>query len=331
MDDNNGTLARLRMTGYNSLIDEAKERHPKMSPQELYSQMRDKGITFNNSSPDEVVKTLENLNYYYKLNVYRRNFQKKNGKYCDLDFSYLKKISNKDMELRYILLQFFLDIEHALKTFILTDITNNDSEDGYTIVPEFFASTEQTEDPKYSINLDDVVKKAKGSKSYQHAMFEKNNDCIPVWTMLEYLSFGNFARFFKFYYTKNKKRGLNISSIFGTIEGAKSLRNACAHSNPVLFNIKERKISHPSKVIRDYCYSLGLGREVCKYSRIYDLLCVFYLHNKFVKGEGSRRFRYAAIKSYLTICNEELTFIGKENDLYDYFRVLNKIVDNYDV
>ena len=113
----------------------------KPSFEELYELMVSKGIKFNITGKNDAIKTLKERNYYYKLTVYKRNFKRNNNnQFIDLEFSYLEDLARTDMELRHLCNQTALDIEHALKTFLITAVTENSKEDGYKIVSSFFHS-----------------------------------------------------------------------------------------------------------------------------------------------------------------------------------------------
>lgn len=102
---------------------------------ELIQHLKAKGITFNYMSTSEAQRMLDTTNYYFKLSSYRKNFVKSSqGRYINLDFAYLTDLAAIDAQLREYLLELTLDIEHGIKTFIITNVSNNPNEDGYSII-----------------------------------------------------------------------------------------------------------------------------------------------------------------------------------------------------
>lgn len=100
--------------------------------------MKNKNIKFNMTSQDEAKRILQESNYFFKVLSYRQNFLKDaEDKYLNLEFGMLTDLATIDMRLRYIVLQMCLDVEHSIKTKMLKDITNDDEEDGYSIVQDF--------------------------------------------------------------------------------------------------------------------------------------------------------------------------------------------------
>lgn len=110
-------------------------KKPKLTIEEQIEDMKSKNITFQYVSEKEAADFLRHNNYYFKLKSYGKNYEKyripaKAGQYVNLDFSYLQELSTLDMHLRKLILSMALDIEHALKTKILFDLSNNADEDG---------------------------------------------------------------------------------------------------------------------------------------------------------------------------------------------------------
>ena len=117
---------------------------PMLSTKELIEHMKEKGITFRETSEKEAMDFLENNNYYMKLAAYRANYEKcvegkRKGMYQNLDFAYLQELSRLDMHLRHLVLEMCLDIEHAIKVRLVDLATKDPQEDGYDIVRRFLA------------------------------------------------------------------------------------------------------------------------------------------------------------------------------------------------
>lgn len=119
-------------------------KRKKLTVAEQIADMRQKGITFHYIEEHEAARFLKYNNYYFKLKSYGKNYDKynsteKKGQYINLDFSYLQELSTLDMYLRKAIIAMALDIEHALKTQLLYDLSTNDAEDGYSIVEKYLS------------------------------------------------------------------------------------------------------------------------------------------------------------------------------------------------
>ena len=119
---------------------------PILSVDEQIDKLKENGVTFKYVSEDNAKEYLRKNNYYFKLTSYRKNFLKKevDGKkvYIDLDFAYLQDLAIIDMELRYLLVDLSLDIEHWTKIYLLNLIQLH-NEDGYEIVNDFLDSLDK--------------------------------------------------------------------------------------------------------------------------------------------------------------------------------------------
>lgn len=137
-----------------------KIKYPKNSFEELIDGLESKGVKFNEISKLEAEKILRDYNYYYKLTVYKRNFKKCDvGKYQNLEFKYLSEIAKIDQQLRYILLHWTLDLEHAMKTYLITSITDDITDDGFKIVRSYFQSKYDKGNVKHKENILAKIKK----------------------------------------------------------------------------------------------------------------------------------------------------------------------------
>ena len=232
------------------------ELKPKRSPEELVELMKEKGITFENISEAEAIDYLRYNNNYYRLASYRKNYDKNikgenKGKYIDLDFSCLVELSIIDMRLRFLIIKMCLDIEHALKVKTLAHIAENDSEDGYEVVRDFVASNSYIEqeicNKRRATYVGELI-----NKNFEFEIVEENgiesiriseNKC-PVWALMEILGFGDFIRFYRFY---TSDCSFNIVPE-GALNMVKSLRNACAHNNCMINNLRSGNSSPPKYI-----------------------------------------------------------------------------------
>lgn len=148
-----------------------------LSVDELIQHMKSKGIKFHEVSEADAKDFLLKNNYYMKLASYRANYEKNDvgkriGEYKNLDFGYLQELSTIDMHLRYIVIEMCLDIEHAIKVKLISEVTNNTNEDGYEIVKKFLSED----------NNINILKNIRGHKSGEYCkdLIEKYYPYFPV-------------------------------------------------------------------------------------------------------------------------------------------------------
>lgn len=248
------------------------ELKPKRSPEELVELMKSKGITFNNIDENDAISYLRNNNNYYRLASYRKNYEKHTkgeniGKYIDLDFSYLVELSIIDMHLRFLIIKMCLDIEHGLKVKTLAHIAENDSEDGYEIVREYLASNAYIEqeicNKRKATYVGELINKNFVFETIEENGVEliriKENKC-PVWALMEILGFGDFIRFYKFY-TSDCSFSIVPESALNLV---KSLRNACAHNNCMINNLRSGNSFPPSYLSKFTAKIPKLSKDVRK-------------------------------------------------------------------
>lgn len=232
---------------------------PKQTSQQLITKMKtEKGIRFQYISESDAENYLTNINNYLRTAAYRKNYQKyKNGinkgKYICLDFAYLQELSTIDMHFRFIVSKMCLDIEHDLKVKMLKDIENDSSTDGYDIVKNFLDQN------AYIVGKIEATSSSPFTSDLIHKYFTLQRICntskqkiiaydnCPAWVLLEMLTFGDFIKFYEFYYSSRSFSKLSTS----VINLVKSLRNGVAHNNCILANLAHGTSRAPQEISQE--------------------------------------------------------------------------------
>lgn len=304
----------------------------KLTIEEQIADMRKKGITFRYAEEKEVRQFLKYHNYYFKLKSYGKNYEKyrtsdKKGQYVNLDFSYLQELSTLDMYLRKLILHMALDVEHALKTQLLYDLSQNDSEDGYAIVRKYLE-----EDYMRVRSLHNKIGKSAASDLIKR--HQENNDSYALWEIVEVLSFGEFIEVYTLYYATYPSKQNDFSSFLWSI---KFLRNAAAHNNCLLNSLKAPyEISiHKTKEIQ---FELSKIKAISKKSRdkwmenpvIHDFIVLVFVYLKLIKSEGIKKNGIAKLRK---LFDERMVkhkeFFEKNNTFVECYGFVHKVVDYF--
>ena len=247
---------------------------------ELIEHMKNKGIKFNIINEIEAKFFLENNNYYFKLAAYRNNYLKKsNGEYINLEFAYLRELSIIDMELRHLVLEMALDIEHSLKVILLNDIANNFKNNSYDIVSSFL-----TDNQKISQDIE-----RHSTSNYCGDLINKYSPNFPIWVLLEIISFGDLVKFYNFY-SKNYKKLKDRKLLYSI----RQIRNAAAHNNCLIYNLK----STNSKT------KLSINTKVNKYVSSFK---------KIKKDTRKKKLRIKFFEDFITLLYAYKIFVNSEN------------------
>ena len=281
------------------------EKKPYCSATELVDKMESKGITFQKISKNDAAKYLIEKNNFLRLYAYRKNFQKaelgeKKGKYINLDFFHLKALAILDLQLRKQIFGICIDIEHCLKLSLLKDFETRKPEDAYAIVTSFFKNNYYTANDilQKSIQrngyISDLLKKYisecdqlnnEDDDVYYYTFLQNNTKkqyCIdmPIWVLLESITFGGLIRFYEFYYEYYEEDTPISIKLLNSI---KSIRNACAHNNCILHDLSGNKC-HPLSFVRTFVSKKGCTKSMIqsrlKCRTLHEFACVLYLANK---------------------------------------------------
>lgn len=317
---------------------------PKQSTEALIYKLRDqKGVAFRLINEEEARQYIAEKNNYLRAASYRKNYEKhqsgKNkGKYIDLDFAYLVELARIDMGLRECLLPMCIDIEHALKVTIISNVENNPLEDGYSIVERFLKDNpdilHNIAGKAESIFTGDLIQKY-FNLCY---VFDKENGTIrteiqavdcPIWVLVEILAFKDFMRLLDFYNGKYPGRIAYQRKLLNTV---RSLRNACAHNNCIMLSMRPGSTQPNSAVSRYIAQIPAIGKEERKNklaSRpLYEIACLLIVYDQVV-SEHVKEAGLSRLKSYIHgRMYEHIDYFQGNQVISTAFGFLQKVVDN---
>lgn len=222
--------------------------------------MKQKGITFHRRSEAEAVQFLKTKNNYFRVSAFRKLFQKieggkNDGCYISLDFDDLVQLSYVDQALRSVLRAMSLDVEHYEKVALLDRIAGDPREDGYSIVEDYRASL--SEDARRRL---DGELGSRASDIYCGAVISKYQEAMPVWALLEVVSFGTFVNFCRF--CARRWDDSELEDLFFMLLKAKSIRNAASHGACIINGFADNDGSRKKtpRAVRNALGAAGLSR-----------------------------------------------------------------------
>lgn len=267
-----------------------------LTADELISHLKKKGITFKYISEESARSFLEEHNYFFKLYAYRANYEKitkgaKKGQYIHLDFSFLQELSTLDCHLRYLIVEMCLTLEHALKVMLIKDIEANPDEDGYSVVSKW---NKRVQNGKTRIqNIESQAK-----SGYCRDLIRKNHGHdYPIWVICEIISFGDLCKLIQTYDKMYPNRlHFNPTLVFQV----KNLRNAAAHSNCLINNLRQNMITSKSsqgsviskEVSRIHQISKRTRIDCLSNQQVYDFTALLYLFFRVVQSTAIKQITY---------------------------------------
>ena len=302
----------------------------KLSFDEQIADLKSKNVKFELFSEEDAKKFLQYNNYYFKLKSYAQNYVKYSkkeleNKYVNLDFAYLVELSTLDMYFRRLIVGLCLDIEHLLKTRFMRDVTNNDKEDGYNIVNYYINSD-------YSLLTNLFSDKDKSATSELIQKFKENESRIPVWSLIETLSFGRFIELYSLYY--GTYGGHSYTSYLGSI---KFLRNAAAH-NTCLLNSLRKPYSIKINKNMDIMDALTKSKKFQTSYRskmenpvVHDFVVLLFVYYDITNTSANRSMRDKGMQRVKTFFRETMlrnkSYFEKNDVLVENYSFLCQIVD----
>lgn len=247
-----------------------------------------KGVQFNDFSKTKAIRYLEENNNYFKLRAFRKNYIKgEDGKYLHLDFADLVDLAIIDNRLRAILLEMAISIEHFSKVHLLKVLQKSES-NGTQVVTDYVNQLT----PSIRETLKSELDKNKNSL-YCGNLYKKylgNKIHCPVWVFIEIVSFGQYLHFYEFCAKRNQSQNKELLRRLYLMRVVKDLRNACAHNNCIINDLRAPLNKSPNKEIQQVVAKLGASKKVrerhLKRVALYQIITTLYTHKEIVISPG---------------------------------------------
>lgn len=309
-----------------------KNTKPMLDVNEQIEHLVLKGVKFEIKSKEEAKRYLEKNNNYFKLTSYRKNFQKyesgiNKGKYINLDFEMLSDLSIIDMILRKTILSIVLDIEHYSKVRILKKISST-TKDGYTIVEEYIKYLKTI--GKYG-ELQNELDRDK-QNTYCGDIVNKYENEYPVWAFIEIIPFGRFIDFYKFVAIAFNDRKMIDEAYL--LKNVRELRNACAHNNCVLNDLRANTTKHNTNYdVSSAIERLGIPRTTVRKKtsnpRIQQIVTLLYLNKIMITSDGVLEHQTKILQELKSRIEYHINYYSKNLLVKTNLEFLNKIIDNW--
>ena len=302
-----------------------------LTVEEQIAYLKAKGLGFSLMGEDAARDYLTYHNNYFKLTAYRKNFQRhpggsKQGQYVRLEFAYLVDLAEIDMELRYLILQMELDIEHHVKLQILRTLEAS-GEDGYTVVDEYWQSLS---DKDQRILADELRRSQKNV--YCGDLAAKYQTRMPVWVFLELVSFGKILSYYRFLLEKSQVDLQN--SLFYCLLDCKSLRNAAAHSSCILNDLASgtsRRLDKglQKEIARLHLIPKALRNHRLGCERIRQLATFLYTYRKVVVSPSLCMREEKQLHSWVQRIQSNKKYYEDNDQLRTSFVFLENLIDSW--
>lgn len=294
--------------------------------------LKDKGVRFDIMDEDAAKEYLLEHNNYFKLTAYRKNYPKhpdgKNkDRYINLDFAYLVDLAIIDMKFRYRIVHMALDIEHHTKLQLLRKAEEN-CEDGYQIVQDYIDSLNE----KQKKIFDSEINRNKGN-IYCGNIIDKYDGAYPVWAFIEVIPFGRLVAFYGF--CADRFSDKKMKNNFYRLLTCKEIRNASAHSNCILNDLRARTAAHDTNadVTKALMEIEGMSKNFRKNrmsnARIQQVVTLLFMHKTVVISRGIKTSESEELHKVMTRIYKHIDYYKGNPEVKNTFDFLKMVVDSW--
>ncbi len=310
-----------------------KETKPFLTVPQQIEHLKSKGISFEIMDEQAATKYLSSNNNFFRVRSYRKNYPISNeganaGKYVGLDFAMLCELGTIDMHLRYTLIQIALNAEHFLKVKLLRKFEEY-GEDGYSIISDYFdylKTEDEIKETKYYKKLEDELSRNQDNP-YCGGIIYACCDGYSTWAFVEVISLGTLLSFYRFCASKYNDK--DMKNDFHLMTSVKKLRNACAHNNCILNDLR----SKDSTITPDLNMLNKLKsnrrstiKKKLKNERVLEIVTLLYTHKKLASSEANAGI-YKLLKQLLDRMVIHKDYFKNNNMLVSYYEFFHQVID----
>lgn len=223
------------------------------------------------------------------------------------------------MKLRYRIVHMALDIEHHTKLQLLR-MMDKFNEDGYQIVRDYLDSLSEVQ-RKICENI------------YCGDIVDKYDGAYPIWAFIEIIPFGRLVAFYGFCVDRFADK--EMKNNFYRLLTCKEIRNASAHSNCILNDLKARTAAHKTNtdvtnelmMIPDMNSNFRKNRM--SNARIQQLVTLFYMHKTVVESDGIIQSESEELQKIIKRFDRNYDYYSTNPMIKGTFDFLKLVVDNW--
>ena len=329
-------------------------KKPMKTVDQLITHMKNKGVAFSIISEADAKLHLDMHNNYFKLTSYRKNYTKTTtgpnaGKYENLEFAHLIELARLDTEIRHLLLQMTLDVEHFMKVALIKAVEDRmdtvGDEDGYKIIEGYLLADDIQSISEKSQTMAQrnrqFSQKINQNKHnpYCEGLIDRYSEEMPIWAFVELGSFGDLKELVEYY---SAKTGWIPPVDLQSLDRVRQLRNACAHGNATINDLRpvnnattaKKGTSVSPRYITNFVQSAGVnsGARAKKLSnpRINQIVHLFYVYDIVVQSHNTRSQRIQELHNLIDgrmLANK--SYFQKNQLLtstYDFFKKMESVL-----
>lgn len=305
---------------------------PLLTVSEQIAHMKAKGITFDLCSEAEAAEHLRTKCQFFRVYAYRKLFDRRvggarDGQYVGLDFGHLRALSRVDRKLRDTLLPMTLDVEHFAKVRLL-GLAEEHGEDGHDIVRRYRESL-----PADQLAYLDRDLERRQHDTYSGNVVSKYRDDMPLWVLLDVVSFGTFLGVIRFCAKRWGSRDLN--DLWHLLLRIKAVRNFCAHSKCSLNDLtvsgpsRERTPVSLARAMNTLGIPVRLREKRLASPRMKQISTLLFVYARDVPAGLSRDERAQSLRELFSYAAQELAGLPPQNQALAALSFLERLTRSF--